>query len=144
MRLRKPTGSLVLDRSIRDGDLARDILVLPRKSKQSNATPTFSIVLLHVRFWSWCHNTNVNFPATSKRRRALIAVALFSWASFFNPLNATRISPFSATVQMQLVYLHCFYYLLLEYNDVTFCYYFHSSTGMYTCTCTCHLFRKIL
>ena len=33
MRLRKPTGSLVLDRSIRDGDLARGIYALFCKSK---------------------------------------------------------------------------------------------------------------
>ena len=46
MRLRKPTGSLVLDRSIRDGDLARGIRALSCKSKQSNAIPIVDIVSL--------------------------------------------------------------------------------------------------
>ena len=46
MRLRKPTGSLVLDRSIRDGDLARGIRALSCKSKQSNASPIVGIVPL--------------------------------------------------------------------------------------------------
>ena len=46
MRLRKPTGSLVLDRSIRDGDLARSIHALPSKSKQSNAALIVGIVPL--------------------------------------------------------------------------------------------------
>ena len=46
MRLRKPIGSLVLDRSIRDGDLARGIHALPCKSKQSNASLIVGIVPL--------------------------------------------------------------------------------------------------
>ena len=46
MRLRKPTGSLVLDRSIRDGDLARGIRALSCKSKQSKASPIVGIVPL--------------------------------------------------------------------------------------------------
>ena len=46
MRLRKPTGSLVLDRSIRDGDLERGIRALSCKSKQSNAKPIVGIVPL--------------------------------------------------------------------------------------------------
>ena len=46
MRLRKPTGSLVLDRSIRDSDLARCIRALSCKSEQSNASPIVGIVPL--------------------------------------------------------------------------------------------------
>ena len=46
MRLRKPTGSLVLDRSIRDGDLARGIHALLCESKQSDATLIVGIVPL--------------------------------------------------------------------------------------------------
>ena len=46
MRLRKPTGSLVLDRSIPDGDLARGIHALPCKSKQSIAALIVGIVPL--------------------------------------------------------------------------------------------------
>ena len=46
MRLRKPTGSLVLDRSIRDGDLARGIHALLYESKQSDATLIVGIVVL--------------------------------------------------------------------------------------------------
>ena len=79
MRLRKPTGSLVLDRSIRDGDLARGILALPSKSKQINAALIVGIVPL--RLCPWRHNTNAIFPATSKLRLAFIAVALYSWTS---------------------------------------------------------------
>ena len=80
MRLHKPTGSLVLDRSIRDGDLARGIHVLPCKSKQSNAALIVGIVPL--RRWPWRHNTNAIFPATSKVRLAIVAVALHivEWA----------------------------------------------------------------
>ena len=74
MRLRKPTGSLVLDRSIRDGDLARGIRALSCKSKQSNASPIVCIVSL--RRWPWRYNTNAIFPATSKLRLAVVAVAL--------------------------------------------------------------------
>ena len=44
MRLRTPTGSLVLDRSIRDGDLARGIHALLCESKQSDATLIVDIV----------------------------------------------------------------------------------------------------
>ena len=51
----------------------------PSKSKQSNAALIVSIVLL--RHWSWRHNTNAIFPATSKLRLAVIAVALHSWTS---------------------------------------------------------------
>ena len=74
MRLRKPTGSLVLDRSIRDGNLARGIRALSGKSKQSNASPIVDIVSL--RLWPWRHNKNAIFPATSKLRLAVVAVAL--------------------------------------------------------------------
>ena len=66
MRLRKPTWSLVLDRSIQDGDLARGIHALPCKSKQSNASIIVGIVQL--RRWPLRHNTNAIFPATSKPR----------------------------------------------------------------------------
>ena len=76
MRLRKPTGSLVLDRSIRDGDLARGIRALSCKSKQSNASPIVGIVPL--RRWPLRHKTNAIFPATSKLRLAVVAVALHS------------------------------------------------------------------
>ena len=79
MRLRTPTGSLVLDRSIRDGDLARGIHVF--LCEQSDATLTVGIVLL--RLWPRRHNTNAIFPATSKLRLAVIAVALQSWTSSF-------------------------------------------------------------
>ena len=48
MRLRKPTGSLVLDRSIRDGDLARGIHALLCESKQSDATLIVDIVPLRL------------------------------------------------------------------------------------------------
>ena len=76
MKLRKPTGSLVLDRSIRDGDLARGIRALFSKSKQSNASPIVGIVPL--RRWPWRHNTNAIFPATLKLRLAIVTVALHS------------------------------------------------------------------
>ena len=46
VRLRKPTGSLVLDRSIRDNDLAQGIRALSCKSKQRNASPIVCIVSL--------------------------------------------------------------------------------------------------
>ena len=52
----------------------------PSKSKQSNAALIVSIVLL--RRWSWRHNTNAIFPATSKLRLVVIAVALHSWTSY--------------------------------------------------------------
>ena len=48
MRLRTPTGSLVLDRSIRDGDLARGIHALLCESKLSEATIIVGIVLLRL------------------------------------------------------------------------------------------------
>ena len=48
MRLRTPTGSLVLDRSIRDGDLARGIHALQYESKQSDATLIVGIVSLRL------------------------------------------------------------------------------------------------
>ena len=69
-----PTGSLVLDRSIRDSDLARDIHALLCESKQSDTTLIVGIVLL--RLWPWRHDTNAIFPATSKLRLVVIAVAL--------------------------------------------------------------------
>ena len=75
MRLRKPTGSLVLDPSIRDGDLARGIFALPSKSNQSNAA--FIVDIVPLRLWPWSHNTNAFFPAT-KPRLAVIAAALHS------------------------------------------------------------------
>ena len=49
MRLHKPTGSLVLDRSIWDSNLEGGIHALPFKSKQSNATLIVDIVIL--RLW---------------------------------------------------------------------------------------------
>ena len=70
MRLRKPTGSLVLDRSIRDGDLARGIRALSCKSKQSNASPIVGIVQL--RHWPWRHI----FSRDVKAKPVVIAVAL--------------------------------------------------------------------
>ena len=76
MRLRKPTGSLVLDRSIRDGDLEWGICALSCISKQSNASPVVGIVPL--RRWPWRHKTNPIFPATPKLRLAIVAVALHS------------------------------------------------------------------
>ena len=48
MRLRTPTGSRVLDRSIRDGDLARGIHALLRESKQNDATLIVGIVPLRL------------------------------------------------------------------------------------------------
>ena len=48
MRLRTPTGSLVLDRSIRDGDLARGIHALLCESKQSDVTRIVGIVPLRL------------------------------------------------------------------------------------------------
>ena len=80
MRLRKPTESLVLDRSIRDGDQARGIHALPCKSEQSNAVPIVGIVPL--RRWPWRHNTNAICPATSKLL-AVISVALHSCMSSY-------------------------------------------------------------
>ena len=50
------------------------------KSKQSNATLIVGIIPL--RRWPWRHNTAAIFPATSKLRLAVIAVALHSWTSF--------------------------------------------------------------
>ena len=49
MRLRIPTRILVLDHSIRDGDLARDIHALLCESKQSDATLIVDIAAL--RLW---------------------------------------------------------------------------------------------
>ena len=74
MRLRKPTGSLVLDRSIRDGDLARGIHALPWKSKQSNASFIVSIVPL--RRWQWRHQHERYISRDVKATPAVIAVAL--------------------------------------------------------------------
>ena len=81
IRLRKPTRRLVLDRSIRDGNLERGIHVLLCESKQSDATLIVDIVPLCL--WSWRHNENAIFPATSKLRLAVIAVELHSWTSSF-------------------------------------------------------------
>ena len=81
MRLRKPTGSLVLDRSILNGDLARVIHALLCESKQSNATLIVGIVPL--RIWPWRHNANVIFAAKSKLRLAVVVVILHSWTSPF-------------------------------------------------------------
>ena len=46
--MRTPTGSLVLDRSIRDGDLARGIHSLLYESQQSDATLIVGIVPLRI------------------------------------------------------------------------------------------------
>ena len=81
MILCKPTGSLVQDRSIPDGDLARGIYVLLCESKQSDATLIVGIVPLPL--WPWRHNANIIFPATSKLHLAVIAVALHSLTSSF-------------------------------------------------------------
>ena len=81
MRLRNPSGSLVLDRSIRDGDLARGIHALRCKSKQSNAALIVGIFPL--RRWPLRHNTNTLFPATSKLRLVAIAVPLHRWMSSY-------------------------------------------------------------
>ena len=62
MRLHRPTGSLALDLSIQDRDLAQGIHALPCKGKQIKATPIICIVPLHL--WLWRHNMNAILPRT--------------------------------------------------------------------------------
>ena len=65
MRLRKPDGSLVLDRSIRDGDLARGIHALLVKVNRAMQIPLLALSITSLTMTSQHERF---FPATSCRR----------------------------------------------------------------------------
>ena len=72
MRMHTPIGSLVLDRSIRDGDLARSFVKVNRAMQLS---------LLALSDYVSDHDVTARtlfFPVTSKLRLAFITVSLHS------------------------------------------------------------------